>query len=99
MPKIKHLHKYRKINLSATKDKTYFVYKCIKAGCSHYIPLHLAEGALCECNRCEQPMLIGREQLKGSQVRAMAYPHCVDCIKRKKVDDDTFTTLKDFLKD
>lgn len=80
-----HLHRYRKTNLS--KRGTYIVYKCQKPTCSHYIPIELAEGKLCECNRCHEPMVITKVQLNGSSGKPMAKPHCNNCIKRKNADE------------
>lgn len=81
-----HLHRYRKVNLGGD-GKKYEVYKCSKPACSHYVPLHLAEGKLCECNRCHEPMIIGKVQLNGSSGRAMARPHCNDCVQKKGNND------------
>jgi hypothetical protein len=92
-----HLHRYRKVNLGRRPRVKYLVYKCIKPACSHYVPMHLAEGQLCECNRCGQPMIIGKIQLTGSSQEPMARPHCVDCIKRRKTDETTVAAITDFL--
>jgi hypothetical protein len=89
-----HLHRYKKVNLSTTGE--YWVYKCEKPMCSHYIPINLAFGKLCECNRCHEPFIIGKIQLTGSNGRPMTRPHCVKCIKRKESDDAQKIT--DFLK-
>ena len=78
MAKSNHIHKYKKIKLG--KDRSYLVYKCIKPGCSHYIPLVQALNAICECSKCGNLMVIGKAQLYGSGGRAMTNPHCVDCI-------------------
>lgn len=92
-----HLHRYKKVNLSRKHGEKYFVYRCMKPACSHYVPMHLAEGKLCECNRCGEPMIIGKFQLTGSSQEPMTLPHCVDCTKRKKTDDSTITLVTDFL--
>ena len=81
-----HLHRYKKVNLGKN-GKEYLVYKCQKPACSHYIPIALAEGKLCECNRCNEPMILGKPQLTGSSGGPMAKPHCNDCIERKKAND------------
>lgn len=81
-----HLHLYKKFNLSRT-EKEYLVYKCMKPACSHYIPIAQAIGKLCECNRCGEPMIIGKIQLWSSGGGPMATPHCIDCIKRKKPNE------------
>ncbi len=80
-----HLHRYKKVNLR--KEGEYIVYKCQKPACSHYVPVHLAEGKLCECNRCFEPMIITKLQLTGSSGKAMAKPHCSNCVERKKSKD------------
>lgn len=77
-----HLHRYKKVNIGAN-GKVFYVYKCMKPACSHYIRIDLAEGKLCECNRCGEPFIIGRETLTKSSGKPMALPHCLDCIKRK----------------
>lgn len=98
MSRANHLHRYRKVNLSRTKGKEYLVYQCIKPACSHYIPLQLAIGKLCECNRCGSPMLITKVQLNSSGGGPMARPHCTDCIDRKgKLDDTAISAISDFL--
>lgn len=84
--KVNHLHKYKKFNLGMN-GKDYFVYKCMIVDCSHYVPVQLAEGKLCECNRCGDTMVITKVQLKGSVHRAMSRPHCLTCIKRRTSPD------------
>lgn len=81
-----HVHKYKKFNLGQN-GRDYLVYKCMKADCTHYVPILLAEGKIAECNRCETPFIISKLQLTGSHGKAMTRPHCVDCIKRKKSAD------------
>jgi hypothetical protein len=83
----KHLHRYKKVDLSRNGDKPYLVYKCIKPACSHYVPINLAEGKLCECNKCGEPMLITKATLIHSSNKPMAKPHCADCIVRKNAKD------------
>jgi hypothetical protein len=80
-----HLHKYKKVNLSETGE--YLVYKCMKPACSHYVPIKLSEGKLCECNRCGEPMIITKSVLTHSNNKPMARPHCTGCIKRKNEKD------------
>lgn len=82
-----HIHRYKKVNLSRQESKEYFVYRCQMPNCTHYVPIDLAEGKLCLCNRCLEPMLIGKIQLNGSSGGPMAKPHCVACIQRKKVEE------------
>lgn len=81
-----HLHRYKKTNLG-TKSKPYWVYRCMKPACSHYIPITTAEGRLIECNRCHEPMIYGKKQMYGSHGKPMAQPHCDNCIQRKVSKD------------
>ena len=69
-----HLHKYKRIDLG----NKFMVYKCTRPGCNHYVPVKLSEGKLCECNRCNNPMVISKVTMD------LARPHCIDCTKRKK---------------
>jgi hypothetical protein len=94
-----HLHRYKKVNLSRKKDEKYYVYRCTKPACTHYVPLHLAEGKLCECNRCGEPIVLGKFQLQGSPNQALTLPHCVDCTKRRKTDVEMVATLANFLEE
>lgn len=91
-----HLHKYKKVDLARKKGKEKFlVYKCQVPTCSHYIPLSLAEGRVCECNRCGGVMLITKTTLQRSNGGAMSLPHCDDCIKRK--NEETILDVASFL--
>jgi hypothetical protein len=91
-----HLHKYKKVDL-ARDGEPYLVYKCMKPACSHYVPLHLAEGKLCECNRCGEPMIITKATLHGSSNKPMAKPHCPNCIERKKEKLEDVAAISEFL--
>jgi hypothetical protein len=93
-----HLHKYKKVNLGQN-GKEYLVYRCMKPACSHYIPLHLAEGKLCECNRCGEPMIITKIVLNTSGGKPTTFPHCPDCLKPKKEKNPDVEALAEFLKD
>lgn len=90
-----HLHKYKRVNIATRGGKPYYVFKCIKPTCNHYIPVNLSEGKLCECNRCGLPMLITKAVLSGSSGRSLSKPHCLDCVKRKKMPD--VTAIAEFL--
>ncbi len=76
MAKRNHIHKYKRINLS--NEGEYLVLKCLKPDCSHYVPVSLAIGAICECNRCSRVMVIDKATI------LLALPHCKDCTKSKK---------------
>lgn len=89
-----HLHRYKKVNLGSN-GKTYFVYRCTKPACSHYIRVSLAEGSLCECNRCGEAMIITKKVLTHSSNRPATKPVCPNCVvhKNKKNVD----AIADFL--
>lgn len=78
--KANHLHLYKKVNLGAA-GKKYIAFKCQMPACEHYIPYHLAEGKLCQCNRCHEPMLLTKAAMQ------LTKPHCHNCVKRKKTAD------------
>lgn len=92
---VDHLHRYRKVNLARNKGDEYLVYKCMKPLCSHYLPLILVEGKVCECNRCGEPMVITKYTLTSSGNKPQARPHCQTCTKSRKQDD--VAALADFL--
>lgn len=89
-----HLHRYKKKNLGRN-GKEYLVYMCTKPACSHYIPMSQAEGKLCACNVCDEPMILDRVILTRSGGRPMTRPHCSECIKRKKAKD--VATIAEFV--
>lgn len=90
-----HLHRYQKKNLSVEGE--YFVYRCTKPACSHYISIRLAEGKLCECNRCGEPMVITKAVLNGSSGKPMAKPHCPSCTESKKIRKEDVAAIDAFL--
>jgi hypothetical protein len=81
-----HLHRYKKINI-AKDGKEFFVYQCMKPACSHYVRIDLAEGKLCECNKCGEAMIIAKATLTHSSGKPMAKPHCLNCVKRRRISD------------
>lgn len=89
MPRKKsdHIHKYKRINFSKSKEKgkEYWIYKCVKPGCTHYIPVELSEGLVCECNKCDNIMVITKAVLNGGYRRTpLAKPHCPDCLRTRQ---------------
>ena len=88
MPIAKHLHKYKKIDLGRNGNK-FLVFKCMRPACTHYLAIHLAEGKLCECNRCGEPMILTKASM------SLTKPHCANCVKRKKSAD--VETISEFL--
>jgi|SRR5215471_17894899 len=95
--KSNHIHRYKKVNLSRDKDKPYFVYKCVKPMCTHYVPVELAEGKLCECCRCQEPMIINKQVLVGNAGKPLTNPHCSDCVKRKKEKVENVAAIEEYL--
>ena len=79
-----HLHRYKKFNIGAFGKPPYWVYKCTKPACSHYVPTSLAEGKMCECNKCGEPMVIGKQVMNQNSNKPMTLPHCGSCTKKRK---------------
>lgn len=75
-----HLHKYKKVNIGRNGND-FLVFKCQRPACQHYIRVDLAEGKLCECNRCAEPMILTKAAM------VLTKPHCTNCVKRKKPAD------------
>lgn len=89
-----HIHRYKKVDIGRNGN-SFVVYKCQKPVCTHYIRVDLAEGKLCECNKCGDTMLITKETLTHSGGKPMSKPHCNGCVKRRKPDD--VAAIADFL--
>lgn len=86
MPKKKNnncIHKYQRINLSHNADKPYWVFKCVKPFCKHYIAVHLAENKECECWRCGLLMIIDRLMIQQGLIKI----HCRECTKSHRSKD------------
>jgi transcription initiation factor IIE alpha subunit len=91
-----HLHLYKKIDLVPKWKQTkhnrepYIVFICQKPTCTYRMPLNLAIGKLCECNRCHEPMILDKETV------TLTKPHCQNCIVRKaKPELDKLSELLD----
>ena len=82
-----HLHRYKRVALGKKKD--YVVMKCQEPACSHHVPIALAEGKLCACNRCRGPMILDKAAIQ------LVKPHCDDCTRRMKPIDETLKALED----
>jgi hypothetical protein len=80
-----HLHRYKKFNLAGFGKLPYWIYKCTKPACSHYIRCDQAKDVMCECNRCNEPMIIGKQVMSQKGGQPMTLPHCGSCTKKKKV--------------
>lgn len=93
-----HLHRYKLVNIGR-KEKPYFVYRCMKPACNHYVPITQAEGKLCECNRCDEPMIITRAVMySGNNSKPLVRPHCASCTKSRKVSKEDVAAIAEFLK-
>jgi transposase-like protein len=57
--------------------------------------MKIAEGKMCECNRCGEPMVITRYTLTSSGNKPQARPHCQICTKSRK--QENVEALADFL--
>jgi RNase P subunit RPR2 len=47
--------------------------------------MEFAEGKMCECNRCGEPMIIGKQVMSQCSGKPMTLPHCEGCTKKRKV--------------
>ena len=91
MKKPNHIHLYKKIDLvpkwkqknNPDKFKPYYEFVCVKPGCYNRLPIKLALGKLCECNRCGKTMVLDKETI------TITKPHCQECIRRKVRPVDT----------
>lgn len=81
-----HLHRYKKMDIGRNGN-SFPVYKCVKPACSHYVRVDLAEGKICECNKCGEPMLLTKAVLTHSGKKPMTKPHCSSCIKKRNAKD------------
>lgn len=88
--KYHHLHRYKKINIGR-KPNDYLVFRCTKPDCNHYIRVELADGKLCECNRCSSPMIMNKVAM------TLTLPHCLTCTKSKSKKKDKLDAISQFL--
>ncbi len=72
-----HIHKFKRVDISADPKKEYIVFACQQPACSTYYTKILIEGKLCECWRCGDPFIIDRISATHAK------PHCSTCIKRR----------------
>jgi hypothetical protein len=69
------IHKYKRVDLATTKDKSYLVFRCV-LNCSHYILAPLIIGKESLCWSCEKPFSI-----KSKEV---VKPKCENCIRHRE---------------
>ena len=70
--KYNHLHKYKRI-----KRGQQTIFKCMLPGCAHFLDWSLAENALCQCNRCNESMILDKRKMD------LVKPHCDMCVRHK----------------
>lgn len=71
MPKNDHVHKYKRTTLG----KEYVIYRCMKVGCSHYIPPELIIGRISECWRCGEAFEIEKGRINVMPICKECRPH------------------------
>ncbi len=91
MPGLKHTHKYVKVTLGRNND--YYLYKCIKAGCSHNIQPVLMIGVEAECYDCGDKFTIDS---KSDLIEKLK---CLDCRKGPNISDDEVLEVLNELRD
>lgn len=89
--KADHIHKYKKVDIGAYGKPPYLVYKCIKPGCTHYVPVSQSLNLIAECNRCHDAFVMS----KATQL--LALPHCMKCTKHKKGKEDNVESVAEYL--
>ena len=80
--KSNHIHRYHRRKQG---NRGHQIYKCVVPGCTHYIDTKMADGRICECNRCGKPFVLDKRACK------LAKPHCLECVRTneaaKKIED------------
>ena len=75
---MKHIHRYRRVNLSKTPGRKYPVYRCTLPDCNHYLTPELLVGKWGSCWRCGEKFII-----TGDLAR-LAKPHCKKCTREEE---------------
>jgi ribosomal protein S27AE len=75
---MKHIHRYKKVNLATTPHKEYLVYRCILPNCNHYLQPALLIGKQASCPRC------GEEYIIAADLARLTKPHCRKCTAGKE---------------
>ena len=75
---MKHIHRYKRVNLATTPHKSYLVYRCILPNCNHYLQPALLVGKQANCPRCSETYVITAELARLSK------PHCRKCTTEKE---------------
>lgn len=77
-------HRYMRVELKSrqkgSRGEPYIVFRCMKSGCTHYVPRDLVVGNESECWRCGDTfqMTTASTYLKK--------PHCSGCTKGRPKD-------------
>lgn len=85
MPKLNHIHKYKKELLG----HNWHVFRCVLPDCPHYVPVRLAIGRVCICWRCGAGFVLTGKHIK------LTKPHCDDCTKRIPNDKPDIIVTED----
>lgn len=73
MTKNKHLHRYKRKDISGYNKPPYYVYACSLPGCSHYLHKNTAEGAVGQCPECGGMLILDKDNLRRVN------PLCEEC--------------------
>ena len=73
-----HTHKYLKTQFKTSET---LIFRCMKAGCSHFLYEPMIVGKFSECWRCGEDFLITKKTIANKKL------HCPDCTwdKHKKI--------------
>lgn len=70
--KDEHTHKYKKV---VYKPSGHVIFRCVLAGCGHFINEMLLPGRFCICWICNSPFTVKNTMLTK--------PHCDNCTKKR----------------
>ena len=90
MAKIKHLHKYERIELGS---KGWIIYKCMLPGCTHYLPmakLIVGKESLC-WGLCDGTVIYTQDDYE----KKLKHPMCESCREQRKEQRQALASLKE----
>jgi hypothetical protein len=76
-----HTHKYLRVPIKGRDSVGRHLYRCVRAGCTHYIREEFIVGQKCICWRCDDEFIIEQKQKKLKKL------HCRNCTKRRNIVD------------
>lgn len=79
-----HVHKYQLIKWG--KNQT-LVFRCMLAGCPHYIHKEMALARVSLCHKCDRPFIMNKYSIERK------YPKCESCVRTLKQQDPVFDDL------